>query len=427
MYFWINFLLWGFGILWIGFFFSMGLEPRWEKVPRWFLAVGFTLLCLPEAYLKITLTATPWFDILALLPYVILLLYILIPFKDRLWKKILLFLLFSAIPYISEILCKFLAGNTGTSFDPSFNSPEMVWMVATNTAFFIIFSALLLIIWNRFVKQRTAPRRTMVFFIFPISQLVTLYALNDSLPVEGSRSSLLGSIGILAGFLADFILLYILMEQGQKEALAKQLQELETLRQVEAIHYQAIEARRGEMAKLRHDFNNQLITAYHLAEQGEREKAHALLDAIKADITSTGEYPYCGNSLVNAVLNEKAAVCQARGIRLETDLKLGEIPAIQPIHMCSIFTNLLDNAIRAAEECPESERFISLKSARKEDYLHIRVENSALEAKKVNLHQRKGYGQEILRDIALRYGGEFLTDWKDGIYRATLALTAAEE
>ena len=426
MLFWINFLLWGFGLLWIGFFFAMTLEPRWEKAPRWSLAVGFTLLCLPEAYLKITSTAAPWFELLAWLAYAMLLLYLLVPFKDRLWKKILLFILFSAITYISEKLCKFLAGNTDTSFGPSFSSPEMVWMVATNTTVLIIFSALLLMIWNRLVSQKTTPHRTMIFFIFPLSQLVTLYALNDSIPAEGSSGGVLGSIGILAGFLADLILLYILVEQGQKESLAKQLHELETLHQVEQLHYQAIEARREEMAKLRHDFNNQLVTAYHLAKQGEMTKVRALLDAVKADIAATGEYPYCGNAVVNAVLNEKAAVCEARGIRLETELNLGEIHSIQPVHMCSIFTNLLDNAIHAAEKCPESKRFIAVKAARREDYLHIKVENSALETKKVKQRKRKGYGQEILRDIAHRYDGEFLTDWGTGVYRAVLSLSAAE-
>lgn len=423
MHFWINFLLWGLGILWVGVFFAMGLEPRWEKVSRWYPAVVFTLLCLPEAYLKITNTATPWFDALSWLAYAMLLLYISIPFKDRLWKKILLFVLFSTITYISEILCKLLIGYTGTSFDPSFRSPEMVSMVSANTAILLIFSALLLIMWNRIVEQRFVPRRIIVFFIFPMSQLITLYALNDNLPIEGSPGSLLGSIGILMGFLADFILLYILMEQGKKEALAKQLHELETLRQIENIHYQSIEARRGEMAKLRHDFNNQLVTAYHLAEQGETEQFRALLDAIQAEVAGTGEYVYCGNAVINAVLNEKAASCQTQNIRLETELQLGEEASVQPVHLCSIFTNLLDNAIHAAEKCPESERFISVKAARKEYYILIKVENSALDKEKINPASRKGYGQEILRDLALLYNGEFMTDWNTGVYRAMLSLS----
>ena len=426
MYFWINFLLWGLGILWTGIFFALGLEPRWAKVSRGALAVGFTLLCLPEAYLKITNTATPWFEVLSWLPYVMIFLYVLIPFKDRLWKKILLFILFSTTTFISEILCKYLAGYTDTFFDPSFNSPEMVAMVSANTAVLLIISALLLIVWNRIVEQKPTPSRIIVFFIFPLSQLITLNAFNDSISYESTTGGLIGSIGILLGFLADFILLYVLMEQGQKEMLAKELQELETLHRVENIHYQSIEARREETAKLRHDFNNQLVTAYHLAEQGQTKQFRALLDTIKANIAGTGEYTYCGNAVVNAVLNEKAASCQTQDIRLETELQLGEEASIQPVHLCSIFTNLLDNAIHAAEKCPESERFILVKAARKEDYIHIKVENSALEAKKINPASRKGYGQEILRDIALRYSGEFLIDWKDGVYRAMLSLTATE-
>lgn len=426
MYFWINFFLWVLGILWVGIFFALGLEPRWKKTSRGALSIGFTLLSLTPAYLKIKLTGTPWLDLMFWVSIATLLLYIFIPFKDKLWKKMLLFVLFITVTYISEILCKFLAGFAGIPFDSSFNSPEMVMMVAGDTAILLIFSALLLIIWNRFIVHKATTRRILIFFVFPLSQLITMYALDSSLPLEDSPGGFLAGIGIVLGFFADFILLYIMMEQGEKEALAKQLQELESLYQVENVHYQSIEARRNEMAKLRHDFNNQLITVYHLAEQGELQQVRALLDGIQTDVAGTIEYNYCGNSVVNAVLDEKAAVCLARGISLKTELDMGEEPAIQPVHLCSIFSNLMDNAIRAADQLPEAERFITVKASRKEDYLHIKVENSALEEKKGNSRQRKGYGQEILRDIAFRYSGEFLTDWKNGVYRAMLSLTITE-
>lgn len=426
MYFWINFFLWSLGVLWVGIFFALGLEPRWGKVPRSVLAAGFTLICLPVAYLKFAFTATLWIEALYFLGIAILLLYILIPFKDKLWKKILLFILFNAITFISETLCMVLFGSIGFSSEPDFKSPETVLMVSAVTAILLIFSSLLLLVWNRFIMRKATARRVLIFFIFPLSQLITLYAIDRNFTASGSFGGFLGCIGILMGFLADFILLYILMAQGQKEVLAQQLQELETLYRAEYIHYQSIEAKREEMAKLRHDYNNQLVTVYHLAEQGETNQLRALLEAIKADIAGTGEYTYCGNAVVNAVLNEKTAACQDRRIRLETELELSEEVSVQPVHLCSIFTNLLDNAIHAAETCPESERFICVKAARKGDYLHIKVENSAPETKKPNSVRRKGYGQEILRDIAHRYSGEFMTDWKAGVYRAMLSLAMVE-
>lgn len=422
MYFWINFLLWNLGILWFGLFFALGLEPRWERIPRWVLAVGFELLSLPSAYLKIT---HPLAAALAWVSIAIILLYVLIAFRDRLWKKLLLFVLFVAVTEVSEVPLMYLMGYLGTPFDASFNSPEMVLFVAADTVVVLLLSSLLLISWNHFIAHKTAVRQIYIFFIFPISQLIILFTFSGRVPESPSAVSLFLGIGVLLGFLADYILLYILMEQSQKEALAKELHELETLHRVEAVHYQAIEARREEMAKIRHDFNNQLTTAYYLTEQGEPEHARALLDALRSDLAGTKEYAYCGNAVVNAVLNEKVLACQAGGIRLETKLELGEEQNIKPIHMCSIFSNLLDNAINAAAACPESKRFITVKAARKGDYLNIKVENSSTEPGKAN-SVRKAYGQEILRDIALQYGGEFMTDWKDGSYRAMISIAAAK-
>lgn len=423
MYFWINFLLWNMGTLWFGLFFSLCLEPRWERVPRWALAVIFALAALPIAYLKIN---HPLSHALYWAAFVITLLYVFVPFKDKLWMKALLFLLFTAFTEISEVPISVLSNSMGISFDNSFGSMQMTLFVAADTAVVFILLSVLMFFWNRFIKHKTYPRRTFVFLIFPVSQILMLFAFDGFLQKPYSVDDLFIVGGSFLGLLADFILLYILMEQGGKEALAKKLQELETLRRVENVHYQAIEARRGELAKIRHDFNNQLITAYHLTDQGEPEHARAILDALRADLASIKEYVYCGNSVVNAVLNEKATICQANGIRLDTELEMGEEPDIQPVHLCSVFSNLLDNAIRAAKEYPEPERFIIVKSGRNDDYLNIKVENSSLEPKKAATG-RKGYGQEILRDIALQYSGEFLTDWKDDVYRAMLSLMTANK
>lgn len=424
MYFWINFLLWNLGIFWYGLFFTLGLEPRWQKIPRWALAVGFALLALPTAYLKLS---HPLSQALYWAAFVQLLLYVLVVFRERLWKKVLLFLLFIAGTEVSEASLFFIRNTLHIPFDATFGSLQMTLLVAAETSVIFISLSFLLIVWNRFITHRVISRRAYIFLVFPVSQVLMLFAFEGSFTQTPTISSnLFVSIGALLGLIADFILLYILMEQSQKEALAKSLHELEALHRVEAVHYQAIETRREEMAKIRHDFNNQLTTAYHLIEQGEPEHARALLDALRSDIAGTKEYAYCGNAVVNAVLNEKVSACQAGGIRLETKLELGEERNIKPIHMCSIFSNLLDNAIHAAAACPESQRFITVKAARKEDYLNIKVENSSTQPGKTN-SERKAYGQEILRDIALQYGGEFMTDWKDGSYRAMISLAALSD
>ena len=105
------------------------------------------------------------------------------------------------------------------------------------------------------------------------------------------------------------------------------------------------------------------------------------------------------------------------------EILLEDTAKIQPVHLCSVFSNLLDNARRAAAVCTAKERKIIVKAAQKGDYLHIKVENtSAFPEKRKKTADGHGYGQEILKDIAMQYNGDFYTDWKDGIYTAVISM-----
>lgn len=423
MYFWVNFLLWNVGTLWFGLFIALGLEPRWEKLPRWVLAVVFSLLVMPIVYLKIR---HPLSDALYGAAFFALLLYAFAAFRDRPWKKLLLILLFIACTEISEFPMTFFVDSMHIPFDESFNSLQMTMLVAADTLLVFILTSLLLMFWNRLIAHRTVLHRTFIYLIFPISQFVLLLAFDDFYPQASSLNHLLASIGALLGLLADFILLYVLLEQEHKEALERKLQELETLRRVEEVHYQAIEARREQLAKIRHDFNNQLTAAYTLISRSDREIAGNLLDELKSDIAKTKEYAYCANAIANAVITEKAAECEEHGIRLTTEIELPEEPPIQAVQLCSVFSNLFDNAIKAAKECAEGERFVSVRATHHGDYLHVKVENSAPDPKTKKESARKKYGQEILADIASRYDGELNYSWKDGVYSAIVSLTVRE-
>ena len=98
-----------------------------------------------------------------------------------------------------------------------------------------------------------------------------------------------------------------------------------------------------------------------------------------------------------------------------------EVCSVAPLDLCSMFSNLLDNAIRACEELPEDKRIIDLSARNQGDYLLIRCDNPALEHPG-NQPQGTGYGKKILRDIAERYHGEFQTSFADGVFTARLIL-----
>ena len=95
--------------------------------------------------------------------------------------------------------------------------------------------------------------------------------------------------------------------------------------------------------------------------------------------------------------------------------------SMEPLHLCSILGNLLDNAIQGASASGVEAPTIRLSSMVEGDYLFIKVTNPSQTPsnKPVAGH---GYGSRILRDLAERYGGEYLASFQNGTYTAIVSL-----
>ncbi len=74
------------------------------------------------------------------------------------------------------------------------------------------------------------------------------------------------------------------------------------------------------------------------------------------------EVYFCENRVVNAVMANKQAVCDREGIRLDAELRVPEKTALLEGELCSVFVNLMDNAIKAVKDLGAADRHISIKA-----------------------------------------------------------------
>lgn len=213
-------------------------------------------------------------------------------------------------------------------------------------------------------------------------------------------------------------LLYYVVALEKKAALEQELQSVRSRMELEQAHYRAVEARREELAKIRHDFNNQLTTIGLMLRSGDEADVQRMIAQLRADIAATQENAYCAIPVVNAVLTEKETLCQKAGIALHTELAPPETLDIEPLHLCSILSNLLDNAIHGCEGL--SEPVITLSSAMVGDYLFIRVTEPSPPPKAPG--RGHGYGSRILRELAEKYHGSYETSYHDGMFTAVISL-----
>ena len=286
---------------------------------------------------------------------------------------------------------------------------------AIGASVFVFTGSLSVIVRRMFAARRFQPFY-LLFFILPIGQIITIYSFIFS------TWTIYWLFGVALGLVADLVLLAYTISQEKKTELEEALRETHHRMALEQFYYREVEQRREELARIRNDFNTRLAAVARLVRDGEERTAQELIHTISKEINGTQEYSYCAIPVVNAILAEKARECRRAGITLDTELDIPAQLTVEQMHLCSIFSNLLDNAITACRELG-ADAAIRLSSKVDGDYLFIKVTNPSNEPPK-NILPGRGYGMRILSDLAARYGGDYQSRYRDGMFTAVASLLA---
>ncbi|MDB7995944.1 GHKL domain-containing protein, partial [[Eubacterium] siraeum] len=202
-------------------------------------------------------------------------------------------------------------------------------------------------------------------------------------------------------------------------------------RQLEEQHFKQIEEKRYEVAKIRHDINNQLASIKSMVHSRHIEQAEELIGELENTVRNTQEYSYCSIPVVNAVISEKNKEAEKYGIRLVTKIDIPDSCGITQHHLCSAFANMIDNAIRAERGFTEKDsdkKIINVDAVSDSVSVYITVRNyvSGVEISREDDSSLHGYGQKILGDIAEIYSGTFDTTGKNSEYTCTLVMQMKE-
>ncbi len=140
------------------------------------------------------------------------------------------------------------------------------------------------------------------------------------------------------------------------------------------------------------------------------------LDEITNDFNNLKVKKYCANTIVNAILNQTARRCKEEGITYNVTADMPMNLDIDDIHLCSIFNNLMNNAVKA-NEYVEQDKFITVNCSLTGNYMRISVENAFNPEHR--REKRKGYGMLILRELADKYDGEYSVRKKKNVFYST--------
>lgn len=115
-------------------------------------------------------------------------------------------------------------------------------------------------------------------------------------------------------------------------------------------HYAYLEERESETKRFRHDIRSHMVLLNDFLQEGEYEKAKKYIDKIYGELDKVGKVISVNNGIVNAILNRYSSDAEKEHVNLHIKGQLPKECYIDAFDLCTIFSNLLSNALEAAKK-----------------------------------------------------------------------------
>lgn len=243
----------------------------WQLIfPAFIMTVIMSILQLLEDSVHAPIVTTLYIVALISMPHII--------YSGKLMKRLIVFFVFFLLLFLSELIVVLPAFIiVGTDWLDNLLYPVSLFLFGITVLLYIPLGFLVLRIFRRIKIQRFQPFYLLII-ILPISHLTIMaYHLN---PI---RTEIV-LFFIAANLISAIVLLRYILSHEKNEQLESELNETRRQVELEQARHKELEIRQDEMAKIRHDFNNQLAAIVQLVRMGEDKAAQEVLDALADEI-----------------------------------------------------------------------------------------------------------------------------------------------
>ncbi len=235
---------------------------------------------------------------------------------------------------------------------------------------------------NQGAKLRFDVRQYTLFYIGGIS----IFLMQSSMQLVSVGDLTVRNINIcgVAISVASMVFVGLLLWQGvvvyREIQVRERAKRYEQYMKLQEEHFQQMMERDDKMRRVYHDINAHVTVLKAYCREENNEELMAYLENV---IQNSADYDfarYTGNKGVDAILRQAKAEADKRGIQLETE---GDLPVecrVSVYDLCTIFSNLMSNALEAAGKAEEkSGRQIIVRTGFYNDQIMIRIKNTISE------------------------------------------------
>ncbi len=374
--------------------------------------------------------ATVFFPVFALLGAAVFLLLAVTLFDGNIYLRIFCVLLFTMLVWLIDFFCR----NALQLAFPTVSLGLIHHISANISRPFVLLVCLYI---AHITKKNPIDIKPPVGYWISVYIITMLeyfcgIFINDLLTFNNllSPTALLMQVALLGMIIAGYAA-FLRVCQNYQRTIRQTLTEQQL--NMQKSHFIESQSTFENLRALQHEFKNHIFYMDFLLEKKDYKK----LDEYFAGYRNKQEAfrdMESGNTIVNAVLNQKLRTAQQKNIKIVIDsASLPEKTSFEDMDLCAVVSNLLDNAIEACEGQSAPRIFVTMKMVK--NHLHILVKNTIEEdVLKLNpaLHTTKdnkamhGLGLRIIRSISEKYNGILNFSVENSFFITALTLQEKE-
>lgn len=374
-------------------------------------------------------------EINSIINFIILFLGIVAFYKEAIWKKIVCFIgtffissliSIAASVFVEELIEVHISILT---FESEWNA--LGKLLCSD----ILMAAILFGCWVILIKRKNKGNTMFlksqlgIFILIVIVHFIVLV-----LRYDGEVNP--DAVNLLMDYILQTIVIFLLYLQyfmacRNIELIEKNyIYSLEQSKQENELkYYELAQAKFDDISKIRHDLNNHIGLMKQFVMNDQKNEAQEVIEDICRRLDEIKAVQYCNDPLINTILTTKANEPAYKNIDMQFVMKDCDLIPCNTAELCSLISNLFDNAARAALESG-SKPILQMESGSVNEFFVIKTINTSKEnAVTTDIHtistkneSGHGYGLSIISMIAKKYEGSFFLEQSGGFVTATVIM-----
>lgn len=231
-------------------------------------------------------------------------------------------------------------------------------------------------------------------------------------------------------FVEQMMIYWLLFQESLRR---KRDSERQRALEIQKLQYDKISQEMENTRRLRHDLRHHMNVLGALNAQGKQAEIAAYLKEYGAVVERLDRLKFSGDPVVDGVVGYYLAWAEDLSVRVEYDVALGAVSAVEATDMTVLLGNCLENSLAALTRLPEERRRLSVEVRSVNAAILIRIRNTCAERDDTGAptdwaafaggeDDLRGVGLSSVSAIAEKYHGSALFQRQEGVFTARIIL-----